>query len=187
MAETALTAVPPLGGYDEDFGAVRLAERADLALVSVAVPLGDTGQLAKALKSGWKLGMPEPRMSVVSGGMRAIRTAPDQIFLVFPHATPDAETVVQAKLKGAGYTTDQTDNWVVLDISGPGTLAALERLCPLDLDSNAFPIGASARTVMEHMGAMILRMAADRFLLLSASSSARSFLHAVKTSIRYTL
>ena len=61
----------------------------------------------------------------------------------------------------------------------------LERLCPLDLHESAFPVGAAQRTVMEHMGAVILREGTDEFLLLSASSSAASFLHAVKTSIRY--
>ena len=43
----------------------------------------------------------------------------------------------------------------------------------------------SARTVMEHMGAMIVHLSGDRFLLLSASSSAQSFLHAVELSYRY--
>ena len=38
---------------------------------------------------------------------------------------------------------------------------------------------------MEHMGAMIVHLSGDRFLLLSASSSAQSFLHAVELSYRY--
>ncbi|MYA88775.1 MAG: sarcosine oxidase subunit gamma, partial [Boseongicola sp. SB0662_bin_57] len=40
-------------------------------------------------------------------------------------------------------------------------------------------------TVMEHMGAMAIRTGDDAFLLLSAGSSAESFLHAVETSYRY--
>ena len=38
---------------------------------------------------------------------------------------------------------------------------------------------------MEHMGAIIHREGTDRFLLLSASSSARSFLHAVEASLEH--
>ena len=72
-----------------------------------------------------------------------------------------------ASLGDVAYTTDQTDVWVVLEISGPETSAALERLCPLDL--GLFEDGTAARTVMEHMGAMIVQLSADRFLLLSAS------------------
>ena len=37
---------------------------------------------------------------------------------------------------------------------------------------------------MEHLGVLIMRTGEDRFLLLSASSSAGSFLHAVETAIK---
>lgn len=187
MAEFAfsLTAAPILGGADITIGENRIAERDDLALVSIATPLGGDDALANALRKGWDLAVPEPTRSSVSGDTRAVRTAPDQMVLMFPHTSPDAQSVVGGKLNGTGYTTDQTDVWVVLDISGPDTLAALERLCPLD--TAAMPVDGSARTVMEHMGAMIIRIDTDRFLLLSASSSARSFLHAVETSYRYVI
>ena len=79
----------------------------------------------------------------------------------------------------------ETDAWVVLQISGPDVRAVLERLCPLDLHDATCPIDSAQRTVMEHMGAIIIRTAPDRFLLLSASSSAKSFLHAVETSLKY--
>ena len=187
MAEIILQAAPVLGGIDQSIGGNRILERGDLALVSIATPLGGEDVLASKLQGGWALAMPSPTKSSVSRETRAVRTAPDQILLVFPHDTPDAERVVQEKLDGSGYTTDQTDSWVVLEVSGPDTLAALERICPIDLHLDEFPVDATARTVMEHMGAMILRQETDRFLLLSASSSAGSFLHAVKTSFEYVM
>ena len=185
MAEFAYTleAAPVLGRADVIIGKNRIVERDDLALVSIATPQDGEDALAKALKAGWGLSQPAPTISTTNGEARAVRTAYDQLLLIFPHATPDANALVQSKLGGAGYTTDQTDVWVVLEISGPDTLSALERLCPLDVAS--FPEHGSGRTVMEHMGAMAVRIAADRFLLLSASSSARSFLHAVETSYHY--
>lgn len=183
MAEFTLEAAPVLG-VDLTIGENRIVE-CDLALVSVATPLGGDEALAEALNSGWSLAMPEPTLSLVSGETRAIRTTPDQILLMFPHDGPTANAAVQAKLNGTGYTTDQTDNWVILDVSGPDTLAALELICPLDLHADRFSVDAAGRTTMEHMGAMIIRLGADRFLLLSASSSAGSFLHAVETSYRY--
>ena len=187
MAEVTLQAAPALGGFDQTIGGNRILERSDLALVSIATPLAGEDALAKALENGWSLTVPAPTKSTTSGEIRAVRTAADQMLLVFPHDTPDANTVVHEQLSGAGYTTDQTDSWVVLEVSGPDTLAALERICPLDLHPDAFPVDAAARTVMEHMGAMILRLGSDRFLLMSASSSAGSFLHAVETSYRYVM
>lgn len=185
MAEFDFTLVanPTLGGADIVIGTNKITERSDLAIVSVAVPNGDVTGLANALKASWSISFPDANISTVSGDVRAIQTAPDQILLVFPHTTPDAEQVVQGKLRGAGYTTDQSDNWTALEIVGPDTLAALERLCPLDASS--FKPNQSARTVMEHMGALILRLEDDRFILFSANSSAASFLHAVETSYHY--
>ncbi len=179
-----LEAAPILDGADLTIGANRIVERDDLALVSVATPLGGEEALARALNKEWGLSLPEANIAAQSGDTRAMRTGTDQILLIFSHKTPDAETVVRQKLAGAGYTTDQTDVWVLLEINGPDTVSALERICPLD--AAQFPSGGAARTVMEHMGAIIMRLDEDRFLLMSASSSAASFLHAIETSYRNT-
>lgn len=185
MAEITLEAAPILGGVDIERAGCRLVERDDLALVSLAIPLGGLAKMETALKDGFGLTMPEPLMSSENNGVRALQIAPDQLMLLFPHATPDADPYVAGKTDGAGYTTDQTDVWVRLELSGEAALSALERLCPLDLHESVFPLDAAARTTMEHMGTIIIRTAADRFLLLSASSSARSFLHAVETTLNY--
>jgi aspartate aminotransferase-like enzyme len=62
----------------------------------------------------------------------------------------------------------------------PEVLAALEQLCPLDLSQDVFPAGAFTRTVMENMGAIILRTGDETFRLMSGSSSADSFLEVVE-------
>lgn len=185
MPEIRLAATPALAGTDIRIGENRIRARTDLALVSIAVPLGGEAALAAAFRKAWNLELPDARLSRGTDQMRALRTAPDQMMLVFPHAMPDADPVVRAVLEGAAYTTDQTDVWAILEISGPETLAALERLCPLDLSRNVFPVDAFARTVMEHMGAIILRTGDETFLLMSASSSAGSFLEAVETAYKF--
>ncbi len=185
MADITLTSSPVLG-VDLMIGANRIVEHDDLALVSVAIPLGGAPRLAQALKEGWSLKMPDARQSSVSGNMRAIQTAPDQMMLIFPHSGPGANNVVRKKLNGAGYTTEQTDNWVVLEVSGPDTRMALERICPVDLHPDTFVVENAARTAMEHLGVWILRIGSDTYLLMSPSSSAQSFLHAIETSFHVT-
>ena len=113
-----------------------------------------------------------------------MRLAPDQAFAIFSLATPDAEEMVSKHTKKALYLTDQTDVWSGLEVSGPLALAALERICPIDLHDDAFAIGDAARTVMEYLGVLIIRTDDEAYLLLSASSSAGSFLHMLETSIR---
>ncbi|MEO9827449.1 MAG: sarcosine oxidase subunit gamma [Paracoccaceae bacterium] len=185
MDKITLTPASPLGGYSRDIGTNHIVERSH-AIVSVATPLGEEPALAEALQANWSLALPSPRQSTTYSETRSVRTAPDQLLLIFPYDTPDANAHVKGKIGDAGYTTDQTDIWVQLEISGPDTLAALERLCPIDLDMIAFPISANARTIFEHMGTIIIRLDQDKFLLLSTSSSAHSFLHAVETSFFYT-
>ena len=189
MAEFAFTlsAQACLNNADIQLGENRIVELDELAIVSVAIPLGGADILANALKSGWNISVPEPNMSAVSGDLRAVRSGADQLLLMFPHEAPDANDQVQSKLNGAGYTTDQTDNWVILEVSGPDVDAAMERLSPVDLAIEQFPENSAARTVTEHMGAWIIRTGPKRFLLMSASSSAHSFLHAVETSFRYVM
>lgn len=185
MPEITLTAEPPLAGYDQDFGTVRLTAVADFALVSVALPLGDEDKAQKAIKTGFGAELPAPgRYATGKGGEHLIRTSADQGLIAFAHPTPDAERVVSGKIKGTAYTTDQSDVWVALEVSGPGATEALERICPLDLHEQAFTTDMAQRTVMEHMGVLILRTGPESFRLMSASSSAKTFLHAVEVSIR---
>ncbi|MEM6826269.1 MAG: sarcosine oxidase subunit gamma [Pseudomonadota bacterium] len=187
MGEIQLTPLSPLGGADIKLGANQIRERTDLALVSIAVPLGGEETLAAALSSGWGLALPSPTVSTINEEICALRLTPDQIMLAFPDPAADADKTVGRVLAGTGYTSLQTDAWVILEISGPDTRGALERLCPIDIHETAFPTNAAARTTMEHMSAILIRLGMDRFMLMSASSSARSFLHAVETSFRFVL
>ena len=189
MVEFTLVSAPPLAGYSETFGTVRLPAPKDMAIVNMAIPLRADAKALKAVKTGYGVDLPEPGMSVETkkGATRLVRLAPDQAFAIFTLPTPDAEEVVAKHVKKALYLTDQTDVWVGLEISGAGALAALERVCPIDLHPAAFVVGGAARTVMEHLGVLIIRTGDERYLLLSASSSATSFLHMMETSIKNVL
>jgi len=186
VPEYTLTAAPPLAGYDKSFGDITLKAPADLALVSVALPLGAEDAAKKAIKAAYGSDLPEVGKCCVTakGKTTLIRMATDQGFVLFAHATHDAEQVVAGKLKGKAYTTDQTDVWCALEISGADARRALARICPIDLHDNAFAVHDAARTVMEHLGVIIVRTEPERWLLLSASSSAGTFLHALETSIK---
>lgn len=185
MPDYTLTSAPPLAGTDLAFGATRITAPADLAIVSLALPLGGEAAAEKAVEAAYGAALPAPGRSVLAdGGARLVRLGADQAFVIFTHDGPDAEPLVARKLKGAAYTTDQTDVWAGLAIDGPLARPALERICPLDLHPAAFAVDDAHRTAMEHLGVLIIRTGADAYLLLSASSSAGSFLHAVETSLQ---
>lgn len=186
MSEYQLVSAPPLAGYDKVFGDITLKAPADLALVSIALPLGGEDAAQKAITAAYGCALPGVGKACATPKRAAhlLRLGVDQGFVMFEHTAPDAERVVAKALKGAAYTTDQTDVWTALDIAGPGARMALERICPLDLHDDAFAIMDVARTTMEHLGVIILRTDQQSWRLLSASSSASSFLHAVETSIK---
>ena len=188
MLDFELVSAPPLAGYDQSFEGVTLKAPADLAIVSLALPLGGEAAAEKAVKTAYGTALPEVGKSTLTkkGDARLVRLSLDSGFVILTHTSPDAEPHVAAKLKGAAYTTDQTDVWAGLEIAGPRARAALERICPIDLHKDSFAEGDAARTVMEHLGTLIIRTGDDAFLLMSASSSAKSFLHAVETSVQNT-
>ncbi len=186
MVDFKLVSAPPLAGYTMQAEGVSLMAPADLSIVAMALPLGDEAKALKAVKTGYGIDLPDPGKSVETskGDARIIRLSSDQAFAVFTHATPDAEETVAKYTKAALYLTDQTDVWSGLEISGPKSRAALERICPIDLHPAAFAEGDAARTTMEYLGVLIIRTGGDSYLLFSASSSAGSFLHMLETSIR---
>jgi sarcosine oxidase subunit gamma len=185
VADYKLYSTSALGGYDRDFDGATLKEVAGLAVVSVAVPLDGKTALAAAVKSAFGCGLPKPALSVLSKdkSVRLVPTQADQFFAVFEHAEADAADQIAAKLGDAGYYTDQSDNWVTLALSGPIARSALERICPIDLNPEIFKVNASARTVMHHLGTLILRTGDHSYLLMSTRSSALSFVHTVETAV----
>ena len=187
MLDFKLVSAPPLAGTNRSFDGGMLTAPADFAVVSFALPLGGEKPAATAIKTAYGVALPDVGKSALSkdGAARVVRTGLDQGFIIFTHATPDAEPHVAARLKGKAYTTDQTDVWVGLELTGPRARDVLERICPIDLHPDAFAEGDAARTTVEHLGTLIIRTGPDAFLLMSASSSAESFLHAVELSIDY--
>jgi sarcosine oxidase subunit gamma len=185
VPEFTLTARPPLDGYSQQFGDLDITELTDMALVSIATPLGGEDALAAAMQQAFEVTLPAVGQSTVSGtgSTRFLGLQPGQVFAMFASESDRPAAIIADKLGEAGYYTDQSDSWVVLQLSGPQARETLERICPIDLQTGAFAEGAVTRTVMEHLGTIILRTGTDTFVLLSARSSAKSFQHAVLTSI----
>jgi sarcosine oxidase subunit gamma len=185
VAEYSLTATSPLGGIDRTIGTVTLREAPDTAIVSLAIPLGGEAAAFEAIRAAFGIAPPAVGMSCLSAdrAARLIRLGSDQMFIMLDHPGTCPATLIAEKLGDTAYLTDQSDVWAVLDISGAGTRSALRRICPIDLHPDSFATGQAARTAMEHIGAIIIRTGSDAFTLLSASSSALSFLEAVELSI----
>jgi len=172
-----LDAKPLLGGLKKKIGEAILAEVTNTTLLAMALPNGKEGPAKTAIKTHFGATVPTALKSSHSKDKktRLVETQPDQIFAIVEGRMKSTKS-----LEAKAYITDITDGWVQLRLSGANAMAALERLSKVDL---RMPVGGSARTDLEHMGALIVREDTDQYLLLSMSSSAKSFAHAIEVSM----
>lgn len=184
-----LTAQSPLNGYAGDSGDISIREISHKSLISLAVPLNGATTFASTVKDTYGLTIPKTGAAKTSksSDVCLMGMQPDQYFLMFENSDIEPLKAIPKGLADVAYVTDQSDSFVFLQVSGPRSREALERICPIDIHADAFKLNAVARTSMEHLGTVIMRDGKDSFLLLSASSSAESLLHAVETSIKNVL
>lgn len=187
MTSYSLNPVSPLGGFDQTWDDLRLREVTDHSLLSLAIPLDGEKAFKTYLKSAFGLGIAAPGSSETKDEKTLLGLARDQFFLLMPFAETPLSPELLSAVKGQAHLTDQSDSWAHLQISGQGIRDALERICPISLHPDEFAIGSVARTSMEHLNAIIWRTDQDTFHLMSARSSAHSFLHALTTSIENTI
>ena len=195
----SLTAQSPLGGYNKIVDGTSLIEVTGLSMVSVAPLAGSQAAFQRAIAKLFKTDKsdsPKPSATMALDQTSKqlcilMPSAQNQWFLCFDddgtNPIDAAKKLIGKRLSKQMAMTDQSDSWVILALSGPQSGQTLARICPIDCSVSAMPIGTTARTSMEHLGAIITRRPDEGdhqpcFWLLSARSSAASFLHAITGS-----
>lgn len=154
-------------------GSLTLKEAQPTRLTAVAPWPGKEKAAAAALK---KLGLdwPEPARAERNGRSSILWSGRAQAFLV--NAAPEG-------LEPHAALTDISDGWTVLSLDGKGAAEALARLVPVDLSARAFPMGATARTALGHMQALVFRTGTDRFHLSIFRSMTATAIHDIGTAM----
>lgn len=151
---------------------------------SLAIPRNGEAKATTTISKVIKCLMPSPGNCAISveQKLKILRLSPDQLILYFRNQNlPKITTKLQA-LEKSFFITEQSDAWSGLKVSGQQVISCLERICPINLSIESFGINCFARTSMEHLNTIIIRNKKTEFELFSASSSAKSFLHAIETS-----
>jgi sarcosine oxidase subunit gamma len=161
-------------------GPLKITERTDVALASVAARRGRLADLAKAAKAAG-VPLPEPARHLGGEPFSAFWVAPEMWFVEAPFATHEhiAEALKSA-FGDAASVTEQTDAWVTFDLAAPDLSPVLERLCNVDFP--AAPLGHSTRTVIEHLGCYLIKHGVGAVRLYGPRSSAQSLLHALEVT-----
>lgn len=155
-----------------------LAEMTGVALASLATRRDGEQALRAAVERAFGLALPEPGGRVEPDPIGVFWMGHEQWFVEAERtAKPNLVSTLASAVGDSASVTDQSDSWARLHVAGAWTRSVLEKLCPLDLHPGAFPAGSTARTTMEHIGAVIMLLGdGETFVLLTPRSSARSFL-----------
>jgi len=161
-----LKATPAVGGLPETLGSVTLSLAGPALVTSIApFPGADVNPALATLG----LTMPAAGTMNAQGAARILWAGRDMAFLMGADA-PDG-------LAAEAALTDQSDGWVWMHLSGADAAAVLARLTPLDLRDSALPVGAVARSMINHMQAIVLRPLPEVYELAVFRSMASTLKH----------
>ena len=176
----AMTALGSRGPAVVEIGPLRITERADLALASVAARRGRMDDLSKAAKVAG-VPLPEAARHLAVAPYSAFWTSPEMWFVEAPFGSHELiADLLKSALGDAASITEQTDAWVAFDLAAPDLAPLLERLC--NVDFRARPVGYATRTVIEHLGCYLIRFGPGAARVYGPRSSAKSLLHALEVA-----
>ena len=172
----------PLNGISQKIGNTSIKEVV-FEIFCISIPKNMERNSNKELKKILKINPPKVGKSTLNkeGSIRLIKNSVDQYFILFSNNFKNIPNMI-SNLEECFYITEQSDAWACIEISGSQTYKCLERICSLDLSHSSFEINSATRTLMEHLNVFIIKTTEEKFLLLSASSSAPSFWEAIQTS-----
>lgn len=176
-----LRAMTALGAHEPavvTVGPLTITERFDLALASVALRRGR--DLAPAAAAAG-VPLPGPARYQAGAPYSAFWVTPEMWFIEAPFASHEGiAALLKAAFGEAASITEQTDAWVIFDLSAPDLAAVLERLC--NVDFRTVPDGHATRTVIDHLGCYLVKLGPGAARVYGPRSSAQSLLHAVEVA-----
>jgi heterotetrameric sarcosine oxidase gamma subunit len=141
-------------------------------IVEIAALRGRARDLERiALGRGVRL--PALGRAVLASDHVGLCVRPERWLILTPPASAGASAALwQPACAGFGAALDLSSGLTALELTGCATREVLVRSCRIDLDPDAFPVGAAAATIMVQV-AVILAALPSGVLLLTPSSTAR--------------
>ena len=161
---------PAAGLLPVTHGSVTLRELALERMTSVAPFNGQQKAVSAALKTALGAGLPDTGR-LLAGKTGDVIWAGQGLYFVTGARLGDMPAAL----------SDQSDAWCAVALEGAGALDVMARACPLDL--RAMDEGDTARSLLFHMNAVIIRRS-DGFDLMVFRSMAKTLVHELATVMR---
>lgn len=177
---TPITAFGAPGPRSAVHALVTLTENTALTLASLAVGRGVDAPVVAGLT------LPEPGKLAAGTGVTAFWTGPNQWMIeTSRRAGPGFAADLAISAPGCAVT-DQTDGWVVIDVTSSAGAAPIDRLMRslVNIDPLRFGPGAATRTLLHHLSVFVIRRSQDTLTVLAMRSAAGSLWHAVDQAAR---
>jgi sarcosine oxidase subunit gamma len=158
--------VPRISALTALAAASRPCPAAELRPLPPATKFIFRGRLEAVTAAGqaFGVGLPETACRAMTAGARAaLWLGPDEWLLIAPDGD-DIAGPIAAALSGLSHAlVDVGHRNVGLEIVGTEAATVLAAGCPLDLDTDAFPVGMCTRTVLGKAEIVLWRTAPDIF------------------------
>jgi len=186
VSEYKLKSKSPLEGIQLKFKGIEIKENSSRAIVSLGISYVKKSEIAKTILSAFNVEIPSVGNSIVStvNNTRFLGMQQDQLFLIFDYSGVDPLEDLPNQIKNIAYLTDQTDSWAMISLSGSNARSILQKSCPIDLHPINFGKDAVSRTIMEHLGVILVCESLNGFLVLSPWSTAQTFIKFIDNSIK---
>ena len=150
-----------------------IVELPALDIIELAALRGRAQEVA-AVAERRGLTLPTMGRLAAAGDQMALCVRPQRWLLLSPRQSGAVAADWHAACEGVGVAVDLSSSLAAFTLSDPPTCAAFARGCRLDLDSQVFPAGHAAATIVAQVS-VILARTADGLLLLTPATTARHF------------
>lgn len=160
------------------------AKRLDLALATLVAGRGAQEALSAAVAAGGGAALPSGPRTSQGDGLTFVGNGPGRWLVAGEAVSGEALTERLSRLAGPlGAVCDQSDGFVVFEVSGGRLLDTLGKLATIDLAPEAFAPGDAATTSAALIGVTLWQVdRTPRFRIAVARSYERAFVHALATS-----
>jgi methylglutamate dehydrogenase subunit D len=154
----------------------------NLGLATVLARKGGREAFAAKVKALYGIELPTRPGRTAAGAVSFVATGPGAWLAVNEAGPGDWAQSLGEVLAGLASVSDQSDGYVAIRLEGPKVADVLAKGVFLDLHPSTFPVGASAGTVIAHMGVILWRREELVFDLLTFRSFAASLWHWLEES-----